>query len=445
MTDRKLTAFWQRYNMMPRGGTVITAVSGGKDSMCMLDLLIKHARQYGCSVVCAHFNHMIRADAAVNDAEFVRDYCDKNGIPFILGSGDCPKYARENRMGIEEAARVLRYKFLEDAAEKYENCRVATAHSSDDNAETVIMNLIRGAGGRGLCGIPPVRGIFIRPILEMSADEVIKYNEENGIPWVFDATNDDNTYTRNNVRNSIIPQLKAINPRFSEHASNAAALLRLDEEYFDELISAFLKENYIDGKIAVSALRSLHFSVFSRVIRHFSPAANFEHIEAVRGLLDGAPSAKVDLPDMRISREYEYLSFSDGEDDTFKPVFICAGDNIAVGRYRVSCEKEIYDGRNYHKKTVFLFKSSDICDKILVRPRKTGDEIKLYEKQGTKSLKKLFIEAKIPRRMRGGVPVVCCGGSPIAVCGFGADIKYKIAKGDEVFKLQFKEICDNDN
>ena len=189
----------------PHGGRVLCAVSGGLDSMCLLDYM---TRQPSFSVGAAHFNHCLRGAEADRDEAFVRDFCAKRRIPFVSGSGDTRSLAEREGLSTEEAARRLRYEFLNKAAEDGGYDAILTAHHADDNAETVLLNLVRGTGSAGLAGIPQVRGNICRPFLRIPRAELAAYAAAHGVPHVEDSTNDDpDAAARNALRSSVMPVL----------------------------------------------------------------------------------------------------------------------------------------------------------------------------------------------------------------------------------------------
>jgi tRNA(Ile)-lysidine synthase len=208
---------------MKISGSVLAAVSGGADSVAMLHML------RGGKVTVAHYNHGLRA-AADEDEAFVRSLCGQWEVPFVSERGKVPKGA-----GVEAAAREMRYDFLERVREEQGLDTIATAHTADDNVETVLLNLTRGAGLSGLCGIPEKRGKIVRPILHLSRDKVIQYLTERDIPWREDGSNRDTVYRRNYIRHEVVPALKQVNPALTEAVSRLTASLNEDEEYLTSL------------------------------------------------------------------------------------------------------------------------------------------------------------------------------------------------------------------
>ncbi len=250
-----------KYGMLPKGGKVIAAVSGGADSMCLLHLLLDLREEYGYELIAAHFNHMLRGGNADRDERFVKEYCGQIGVQVICGRGDTKAYASEKGLGTEEAARELRYRFFEKTARDAGASRVATAHTADDNAETVLMNVSRGAGLKGLCGIPPVRGMYVRPMLGVTRDEVEEYLAKRNIGHVEDETNSLDIYTRNRLRHEVMPVLKSINGEAAGNIFSMTELLRDDEDLLTSEAELFIEENATGGRVSIEKLRSLHPAV----------------------------------------------------------------------------------------------------------------------------------------------------------------------------------------
>ncbi len=447
MTDsflEKEERYCKENKLLPRGGTVLAAVSGGCDSMCLLHSLVELSGKFGFSVAAAHFNHMLRGDESDRDERFVTEYCKNLGIPCYTGRGDVHAEAAQRRRGIEETARSMRYAFLERVCSQRGFLRIATAHSADDNVETVLINLARGAGLAGISGIPPRRGNVIRPLLFATRAEIELFLNENDIPHVEDSTNADDDYTRNKLRHHVIPALREINPRLSETVLKTCELAGMDDRYLSGLAEDFIKSSITSyGKIPVKALSALSYPVASRVIRHLIPGLSKKHVDTVLSLCSGEnPSAEADLPGMTVRREYDFIALGKTDRASFSPFEIHPGETIEIpeSKLRIICKKTVFYPNIHNSFNNFVLKYDSIQGAIVVRPRQSGDKISLVNRGGTKSLKKLYIDSRIPSAKRGLVPVIADSTGVIAVYGFGIDKRFKATCGETVLNIIIEEI-----
>ncbi|MCL2699652.1 MAG: tRNA lysidine(34) synthetase TilS, partial [Defluviitaleaceae bacterium] len=483
----RILIFADAYDMLPGAGLVLACVSGGADSMCLLEALLEISHERGFDVGVAHYNHGLRGEESMRDEAFVREYCRALRVPLYCGSGDVKTQARKSRLGIEETARNMRYGFFNDIAEKTGALRIATAHTADDNAETIIMNLARGAGAKGLSGIPPKRGSIIRPMLRVSREDVLRYNAERSIAYVEDSTNSLDVITRNKVRHKIMPLIREINPLFNEAAAATSELSRADEDYLSGLADEFINERCPNHSANAEEIVGLPPAVSRRVIRKlYGGNLSYKHVESVLELCRRAgPSASLSLPGMTVFREYDRIVFipqiAQGG-GTFKPIHIpiqipipaqthttpcdsgedggettlqagfapadgepCClkeGDSVVIPGLglKMSCKSLVYNDTINKSFTSFLFKYADLCGKMTVRPRREGDKIRLFGQNSTKTLKKLFIERRIPVRERALIPVIADDRGVLAVYGIGVGDRAAPAIGGLAFQISFEGI-----
>ena len=440
--------FISKYAMLPRGAKVLCAVSGGADSMCLLHYLDKNADKLGITVAAAHFNHRLRGAEADRDQAFVEGWCSDNGVFCEIGQADVKAFAQKNGISTEEAARLLRYEFLEKCADKLGCTAIATAHNSDDNAETVLLNLTRGSGARGLCGIPPKRDRFIRPLLSTSRSEIEKYLEENGVPHVEDSSNAADEYTRNIIRHRVMPVLRGINPAFSASVMRAAELLRDDEEYLDSLAANFINGFYKNNSLPISELAALPKPIAARVLRKIcGRGLTAQHTQAVLELMQTKNVSHTDIHGMRVTADMGRLYFGRKLKSLPDTELVPNGKTILPEHgFAVECELMPTGSKVFNSLNTFFFNYESICGTISLTSRKDGDKIRLIGRNCTKSLKDLFSEAKMTQFERNMTPVLRDEKGIIAVYGFGVAQRCAVGREGAVLRVMInKTDCTGDN
>lgn len=402
----KLCATVSRYEMIRPGDRVIAAVSGGADSVAMLFGLYLLRNKLGITLEAAHFNHRLRGAESDRDEAFVRALCDQYDITLHVGTGEVTAGPK----GLEAAAREARYGFLATLSGK-----IATAHTADDNAETVLMHLVRGTGLRGLGGITPVRGNVIRPMLDVTREEILAFLEEYHLSYVTDSSNETDVFLRNRLRRHVMPLLAAENPRLAENMSAMAQGLREDEAALEALSQP-------GQPLRAEQLRGMDKAIRFRFLSNFLKESGVgeperHHIQQLdRLVFSDRPSARASFPGgVVISREYDTLK-SVPPVKTLKSVSLPENGTLELPEIglRILCSPALEVINKPDCFTVIPYGT------MTARSRESGDAIRLSG--GTKSLKKLFIDRKIPAMRRGCIPVIADEKGVLGVYGIGGNL-----------------------
>ena len=433
--------------LLPHGG-VLCAVSGGADSMCLLHWLKSREAELDIRVYAAHYEHGLRGEESLRDCAFVEAYCRERGIPCTVEHGDVRGYAARHGLGLEEAARALRYDFLERTADALGCGRIATAHNADDNAETLLLHLVRGSGTAGLCGIPPERGRIVRPLLGCTRAEIERYLKENGLAHVEDGSNGDEAFSRNRLRLRVMPVLRELNPSFAEAAGRTAQLLREDDACLRALARDFIAAQYRDESLPLAALQALHPAVAGRVLRALCPESlSRAHVDAALRFVSDTALGWLDLPGLRLRRERGRLYF-DGrtEPGEIPPRPLTPGTvtEVPEARLRIRSSLSVYTGAEIHSEFKTLcFKCENIYGSVFCTSRRPGDRMRPAGRNLTKSLKALFLEAGMTQRERDKTPVFRDEAGVLAVYGLARDERSLPEPGDRVLRLEIERTEDS--
>ncbi len=396
--------------------SITAALSGGADSVCLLLVLNELSAEMGFSLKACHVNHMIRGDESDRDEMFCRKLCERLDIPITVYKCDIPAYAKKSGLSLELAARDIRYRKLYECAG---NGKIATAHTLSDNAETVIHNLIRGTGLKGLCGIPPVRDNIIRPLIGITREQVEQFLEIRDQDYVTDSTNLSDDYTRNRIRHKIIPEILNINKGFYKCFENEQEILYRENRLIEQLSEKAYREGYNDGALFLT--EDIPIALRKRAVGKFLSAN------------------KLPVSSFNIN-EAEKLLWKDGRFNISKDIYV-TGRRGRIFIEKISCEKVIlqkplYIGKNsifedivlnvrkVNAKDINSFDNSRMIDleKIkgtaFIRSRKNGDKIKLWGREHSSSVKKLLNE-KIPPQKRQHIHFICDDEGLIFMEGMG--------------------------
>ncbi len=432
-------AFFTTQVCLTHGCTVLCACSGGTDSVCLLHSLLQVGKTLGFRVIAAHYNHNLRGEESQRDADFVRTLAEDLGVEIIFGEGDVAAQAGEHSSGIEETAREMRYTFLRQAAQGCGAQFIATAHNANDNAETVLMRLLRGTGTRGLAGIPPIRGNIIRPLLTVFRKDIEEYLARYKLPHVEDSSNSEDVYTRNRIRHQLLPVLEELSPGIVGRLNHTAEYLRMDENYLTsaaEKLAAQARRDgdrlYIPSELLVQsgqavAVRAIR--ILLAELREGNDNCTSVHFRNILELCRGEKSSgELHIPGgILVLREYENLVLTPRR---VPPLAGCYSlpmpGEITVGRYHISGQECRYLGEVQGPYHFFL---DGRCGEMIVRGRRTGDEL-CRPGRKRKTLKKLFIDEKIPLQNRDALPIFEYSDRIAAVAGLGPDMEFVPEMGE---------------
>lgn len=439
-----------RWALPARGRPALCAVSGGLDSMCLLDLLDRWCRERQAKVVAAHFNHHLRGAESDRDEAFVRDWCAGRDIPFVSGSGDVRGLAEREGLSLEEAARTLRYAFLRREAEKLgQHIRIYTAHHADDNAETILFNLIRGTGVAGLTGMAYQQNGIYRPLLDVTRAELADYAADHHIPHVEDATNADSAAAaRNFLRLEVMPRLKQINPQAVAHINDAGRRLRtVDRSLEEEAARRTACVEVQEGRVTLSkrALAEATDAVKPRMLLRLFDLLGVgrrditaAHLNAIlyltRNTLWGRES-RVDLPHGVTARYCRERLILETRPQTLTEVQLLPDCPVTWGDCRIT----LLDHREGEGLAIRLRRQGEPMG-LTVGPAEPGDRLILPETHGGgRSVKRLCLDRRISLTERDRLPAIYAGGCLAAVWRLGVDEAFSVSAGEPCRFIQIAE------
>ncbi|MBW2219115.1 MAG: tRNA lysidine(34) synthetase TilS [Deltaproteobacteria bacterium] len=432
------------YNMFAPGDSVLVGVSGGADSTALLYTLIDLSAELSLTLAVAHFNHEIRKEEADKEAAFVQFLAEKLALPFYIKNENVLSFRKQNRLSLEEAARKLRYRFYFNVAEKKGFNKIALGHHSDDNAEQVLMNLIRGSGLKGLSGIPAIRqNMIVRPLIHSSRKEIEKFIQKRDLRHVLDASNQDSRYLRNRIRNSLLPILEeSYNPGIKENLNRLSNIITDEEDWISTFVETEFKKNVVVAKdksllFAVSWIEGIHLALKRRILRHAIQIIKgdlrrieFGHIDAAEELVSCKSGCKsIDLPDgLRVERSDGFVKIlkcynksrrgradcAKAEAAPFNYIFFKTGFKPGVFHIKETGAKlsfSVVDSGSefnvYSSNSGIAFMDMDrVYFPVIVRSIRPGDRFTPLGMTGSQKVKNFFINNKVPRHRRLLCPVL---------------------------------------
>jgi tRNA(Ile)-lysidine synthase len=455
------------HNLIEDGDRIVIGVSGGPDSICLLHLLWSIKERYNLELFVVHLNHQFRGHEADKDAQYVKEFCDKLGVKSFIYSMDVEKYSKKMGITFEEAGRELRYKLFNKVADKTHSNKIAVAQNRNDQAETVLMRLIRGAGLEGLSAIDYIReDKIIRPLLDISRKEIEDYCLKYKLKPRIDKTNLKTVYTRNKIRLELIPYIeKNFNPNIIQTLWRSANILRDDDDYLNEVMLKTFNNISFKAKnklsIDLKKFKKLHVALKRRIIRKALEeikgnlkGIGLVHIDAVLDLIKyNSVGGRIDLPEhiivelgynsidvkynlnnknANVIGEFEY-SFKVGEFTYIKELKSSIKSTVL--------SKEDIDLSKRDRYTIYV-DYNKIKGNLTVRNRRKGDRFTPLGMRGSKKLKDFFIDQKIPKDFRDHIPILCDESGIIWIVGYRMNEKHKIdSKTDMVVKFTYEEGC----
>ncbi len=426
----KVIAFMAAHGLTSPGDIVTVALSGGADSVALLRVLLETAEQTGVDLRACHVNHCLRGSESDGDEAFCRALCESLGVPLTVRRCDVPAYCASHSGSLEENARLLRYRALEEAAA---GSLIATAHHLGDNAETVLLNLARGTALDGLCGIPPRRGSIIRPLLGVTREEILSYLRSLGQTWREDSTNLVDDAARNRLRHVVVPALTALNPSFPETVGAMTESLRADRAFLDSLTDRWYGENAKDGglpRASCAALpEALRLRVLRRLLRESGAGVDRRRLQACDSLLAKGKGARPVGKDLVFRVEEEFCRVVSIRKEPALEMLeldiaalperipLLPGKVLLIRRLSLK-ERKLFVNKR-HRQYQNVIDCDTIKHPLFLRSRREGDRLRPVGRGCTKTLKKLFSEKKIPPGLRDAAAVLESGGEVLWAEGFG--------------------------
>lgn len=441
----------KKHNLIHKGDKVGAAVSGGIDSMVLLYALKALSEEMGFELVCLHFEHGIRGESSVRDARFVERAASEINVPFYMGTADIPKVAKEKTDNVEATARRLRYEFFERMSSELKLSSVATAHHMGDQAETLLLNLIRGCGMDGLCGMDYKRTPnIIRPLLDVSRREIEIFAHENNIENVEDETNSCIDYSRNYIRHVVLPAMIKLNPAADENIAKTAEIIKTENECINDAVereflkAADIKDNcaYIDADcLKKSALKA---RIIRKAISEISDLHDIEkvHVDALLELAFGQTGKEKHIKHGIFAiKEYDKLVIYKHRE----PVGVIEEMQLQMPGKTESVfgNIEIEECSNTEKveaSSFIQYANASVLNSAVVRGRRQGDRIVPFGMTGSKKLKDVFIDAKIPKLERDKIPLIANSSEVLWVPGVMLSEKLRVKYDtDRIVKIIYNK------
>ncbi len=453
-----------RHDMLSHGDNVLSGLSGGPDSVFLLNVLAGLRAKYNIVLHGLYIDHGLRPEETEGEIAFCRKICLQHEMPFLTRAVEVRSYALNMKLNIQEAARNLRYQAFEEISYELGANRVALGHTADDQAETILMRLFRGSGPTGLAGIPPVRKKIIRPLIEIERKEIEDFLGSEGIDFITDSSNTKKDYLRNKVRLSLMPALREFNPDITGALSKTAAIFREEERYFDirvakTLMKLISRKTETRIELFLAPFEIMDKVIMRRVLRRAIDETRglrgilFAHIEDMMDLIRrGAPGDRLYLPGgIRAIKDYATLVLTSEAPVTLnsytlnipgETILKEAGVLIRASEAGIPQPGAIKIPEGIWK-SVGVFDADALRLPLTARPRKPGDVFYPLGFGRRKKLQDFFTDLKVPRDERSRIPLVMSGDNIVWVVGYRADDRFKVTENTKrIIQLEIKKVRD---
>ncbi|OGW36536.1 MAG: tRNA lysidine(34) synthetase TilS [Nitrospirae bacterium RBG_13_39_12] len=450
----KVTATIRKYSMLSGQEKILVGLSGGPDSVCLLNILYNLKNTFLLELNAVYIDHGLRPEETTKEIEFCKKLCESFRIPFTQKAIDVKSFAREEGLSKQDAARELRYRVFNETAYEAKAHKIALGHTADDQIETFFMRFFRGSGPKGLSGIPPVRGNIIRPFIEIERKEIEEFLKQQNLNYIIDSSNLKKDYLRNRLRLSFIPEIKKINPLIALTASRTMDILREEEKYFDIIVTKTLmklitRKTDFRIELFLSPMEAMDKVILRRVLRRAIDETKglrgmeFIHIESIIDLIKhGKQGNRLNLPKgLRVIKNYSTLMITSESPSRMGTFTLNVPGEVFIkerGAVITASSEDKVD--NYgNGKTTAVFDLDKTGSVLTVRARANGDFFYPMGFGKKKKLQDYFVDEKIPRDERDSVPIVISGNNIVWIAGYRGDERFKISDDTKLFlKMELK-------
>ncbi len=445
--EQKVSKFIHENELINENEKLLIALSGGPDSVFAFTFLNKYKEKFKIEIFAAHVNHDLRGKSSDEDAEFCKELSASFNVKYFEQKADVKKFAKENKISIEEAARKIRYNFFEKIAKENSIDKIITAHNLSDNAETVILNLVKGTGLKGISGIPVKRGIIIRPFLILSKDEITNYLSKNGINFRIDESNLSNDYERNFIRNKIIPLIKTkINPAVEKNIFNSSQVFKnaaiFFEENLKEIFEKYISANNDEVKIDIDLFEKYSAEISGNLLkeileRYFESEFEYTDFLKFKNLIKKETGKKEQLKNrIYVYKDRDYIYINRLKKKDFEPLEIKIGNEVETGGKKIKIQfKEKNEFKLTGNKNHEFINGDNLAEKFILRRWQPGDKFIPLGMKNFKKISDFLCEQKLSHIKKEEQLVLQNGNEIIWVPGFRIDDRFKVTE-------KTKRICE---